>query len=90
MSQAITVKPSYGLTDEEIEQMLLDSFEHAEEDIQRRLLREQRVEAERILHDARSSSASTPTCSRPTSARGIEAAMARVAELALGRPTRRR
>ena len=32
---AIEVKPSYGLTDEEIERMLLDSFEHAEEDVQR-------------------------------------------------------
>ena len=33
--------------------MLLDSFEHAEEDIQPRQLREQQVEAERILLDAR-------------------------------------
>jgi molecular chaperone HscA len=45
----ITVKPSYGLTDEQVEKMLLDSYEHAEEDIRDRLLREQRVEAERIL-----------------------------------------
>jgi molecular chaperone HscA len=53
VSQAITVKPTHGLTDEEIEQMLLDSIEHAEEDIHVRLLREQQVEADRILHDAR-------------------------------------
>ena len=35
---AIEVKPSYGLTDEEVERMLLDSFEHAEEDVETRLL----------------------------------------------------
>jgi molecular chaperone HscA len=45
----ITVKPSYGLSDEQIEKMLLDSFEYAEVDIKQRLLLEQRVEAERIL-----------------------------------------
>ena len=32
---AIQVKPSYGLTDEEVERMLLDSFAHAEEDVRR-------------------------------------------------------
>ena len=46
---SIEVKPSYGLTDEEIERMLLDSFEHAEEDLAARNLRIERVEAERIL-----------------------------------------
>ncbi len=45
----IDVKPSYGLTDEEVEQMLLDSFEHAEGDLSERNLRLERVEAERIL-----------------------------------------
>ena len=45
----IDVKPSYGLTDEEVEQMLLDSFEHAERDLAERNLRIERVEAERIL-----------------------------------------
>lgn len=45
----IDVKPSYGLTDQEVEQMLMDSYAHAEEDVRRRLLLEQRVEAERVL-----------------------------------------
>ena len=53
LTQAITVKPSHGLTDEEIEQMLLDSIDHAEDDMQVRQLREQQVDAERILTDAR-------------------------------------
>lgn len=50
--QSITVKPSHGLTDEEVEQMLLDSIDYAEQDMQLRQLREQRVEADRILGEA--------------------------------------
>jgi molecular chaperone HscA len=46
---SIQVKPSYGLTDEQVERMLLDSFAHAEDDVKTRLLAEQRVEAARIL-----------------------------------------
>ncbi|HEX4384256.1 MAG TPA: Fe-S protein assembly chaperone HscA [Myxococcales bacterium] len=49
VSQTITVKPSHGLTDEEIERMLLASIENAEADVQARLLIDNRVEAERIL-----------------------------------------
>lgn len=45
----IDVKPSYGLTDEEIEQMLRDSIAHAKEDINARQLAEQQVEAERVI-----------------------------------------
>ncbi|MFT3708333.1 MAG: Fe-S protein assembly chaperone HscA [Archangium sp.] len=51
VEQQITVKPTHGLTDEEMEQMLLDSIDHAEDDMQKRLLAEQRVEAERLLMD---------------------------------------
>ena len=46
---SIEVKPSYGLTDEEVERMLIESFEHAEEDLAKRNLVVERVEAERIL-----------------------------------------
>ncbi|MFT3836226.1 MAG: Fe-S protein assembly chaperone HscA [Myxococcaceae bacterium] len=49
----ITVKPSHGLTDEEIEQMLLDSIDHAEDDIQKRQLREQQVAANELLMNAK-------------------------------------
>jgi molecular chaperone HscA len=45
----VEVKPSYGLSDSEIEHMLRDSMEHAREDVAARNLREQQVEAERIL-----------------------------------------
>lgn len=49
VESSIEVKPSYGLTDNEIENMLRDSIEHAEGDVSARMLREQQVEAERVL-----------------------------------------
>ncbi len=45
----IEVKPTYGLTDEQVINMILDSFDHAEEDFARRLLIEARNEAETVL-----------------------------------------
>jgi len=47
---SIEVKPSYGLTEEQIEGMLEESFDLAEEDFAQRQLLEARVEAESILH----------------------------------------
>ena len=48
--QSIEVKPTYGLTDEQVEQMILESFEYAEADIEARLLIEGRNEAETVLN----------------------------------------
>jgi molecular chaperone DnaK len=45
----VSVKPAYGLTDEQVESMILESFDHAEEDIHLRQLVEARNEAENIL-----------------------------------------
>ena len=45
----IDVQPSYGLTDEQVEGMILDSFDNAEEDFRQRQLVEARTEAETIL-----------------------------------------
>jgi molecular chaperone HscA len=47
----IEVKPSYGLGEEEITSMLQDSFSHARDDMQARALREQQVEADRMIED---------------------------------------
>jgi Fe-S protein assembly chaperone HscA len=47
--QSIEVKPTYGLTDEQVEHMILESFEYAEADIEARLLIEARNEAETVL-----------------------------------------
>jgi molecular chaperone HscA len=45
----IVVKPSYGLTDAEIERMLRESFEHAKGDVHARALVESRVDGQRML-----------------------------------------
>ena len=52
VSQTITVRPTHGLTDEEVERMLLASIEHAEDDLAARMLIDARVEAQRILRAA--------------------------------------
>jgi molecular chaperone HscA len=49
VKSSIEVKPSYGLSDSEIEHMLKDSIAHAQEDMEARRLREQQVEADRVL-----------------------------------------
>ena len=49
VEQEILVKPSYGLTDDEVEDMLLDALEYGESDMQLRQLAERKVEAERIV-----------------------------------------
>jgi molecular chaperone HscA len=45
----IEVKPSYGLNDADITRMIEDSYKHAQDDIEARRLREQKVEALRLL-----------------------------------------
>src|SRR6185436_5065472 len=51
---SITVKPSYGLADADIERMLRDSFSHAKEDVHARALAENRVDGQRLLEATRS------------------------------------
>jgi molecular chaperone HscA len=83
-TQSITVKPSHGLTDEEMEQMLLDSIDHAEEDVQARQLREQRVEAERVLTEAERQLGEHTGLLAEGERATIEAAMVKVREVAQG------
>lgn len=49
IEQSIEVKPQYGLTDQEVEQMLLDSITHAKDDMQTRALVEAQTEARQII-----------------------------------------
>ncbi|HET9056464.1 MAG TPA: Fe-S protein assembly chaperone HscA [Chitinophagaceae bacterium] len=49
VEQALEVKPQYGLTDDEVEKMLLDSITHAKEDIAIRALVEARTEGEQLI-----------------------------------------
>ncbi len=50
VEQKIVVKPQYGLTDEELEKMLLDSLQNAKQDMGFRSLQEARVEAEQLIY----------------------------------------
>ena len=49
VEQSVEVKPQYGLTDEDVEKMLLDSMQHAKEDMVTRALTEAKTEAEQLL-----------------------------------------
>ncbi|HKD10239.1 MAG TPA: Fe-S protein assembly chaperone HscA [Bryobacteraceae bacterium] len=49
LEQSVDVKPSYGLTDEQVEAMIVASIEHAEDDYRAAQVAEQRVKAEEIL-----------------------------------------
>lgn len=49
VESAVDVKPSYGLSDNEIARMIKESFSHAEQDHDARTLREQQVEADRLV-----------------------------------------
>jgi molecular chaperone DnaK len=47
--QSVDVKPSYGLTDEQVEQIILESVEKAEQDFSERQVRERRLEADAVM-----------------------------------------
>jgi molecular chaperone HscA len=73
---AIRVKPSYGLTDDEVERMIRDSFAHAEEDMGERLVAVERVEADRILQATSVALAASADLLVGDERSAIEAAMA--------------
>ena len=79
----IDVKPSYGLDDSQIAQMLKDSFSTAQQDMQARALVEARVDADRLLLATRSALAADAELLTPAERSAIEAAMAQT-EQALG------
>ncbi|MBA3393576.1 MAG: Fe-S protein assembly chaperone HscA [Deltaproteobacteria bacterium] len=75
---SIEVKPSYGLSDEEVERMLMESFEFAEEDLARRNLAVERIEAERILQATRQAFVTDAAILVPEVRAAGEAAMTRL------------
>jgi Fe-S protein assembly chaperone HscA len=50
VKQEVEVKPAYGITDDLVEQMLLDSITHAKDDVAQRMLIEARTEGEQIIY----------------------------------------
>lgn len=71
----IEVKPSYGLTDNEISEMLKDGFSHAREDASLRALRELQVEARRLLEAIHSALIGSAEILSPGERARIDAAM---------------
>ncbi len=77
---AITVKPSYGLTEAEIARMLKDSFAHAADDMAARALAEAQVEADRIAAATRAALAADGDLLDNAERAAIEAALAALAQ----------
>lgn len=50
VKQEVEVKPTYGITDEQVEQMLMDSITHAKDDVSQRMLVEARTEGEQMVY----------------------------------------
>ena len=75
---AIDVKPSYGLSDDEIARMLKDSFSTAQQDMQARALAEARVDADRMLLATRSALAHDADLLSPNDRASIDSLMAGV------------
>jgi molecular chaperone HscA len=50
VKQEVEVKPTYGITDEQVEQMLMDSITHAKDDVSQRMLIEARTEGEQMVY----------------------------------------
>jgi molecular chaperone HscA len=75
----IVVKPSYGLTDDEIAGMLQDGMTHASEDMHARALREQQVEGERMIEATRAALAEDRELLDEAERNAIEAAISALA-----------
>jgi molecular chaperone HscA len=76
---SIQVKPSYGLTDGEIATMIKDSMSYAEQDIQARMLAEQKVEAARVLESLTSALAADAALLSAAERQAIDALRSRYA-----------
>ena len=72
---SVTVKPSYGLGDADIERMLRDSYEHAKDDMRARALNEHRVDAQRLLDATGAALAEDASLLNADEVKGIETAM---------------
>ncbi|MFC0309093.1 Fe-S protein assembly chaperone HscA [Gallibacterium trehalosifermentans] len=75
VQSSIQVKPSYGLTDDEIAQMIKSSHENAKADMQARELAEQRVEAARVLENVYSALATDADLLNADELAGVKAAL---------------
>src|SRR5258707_9152582 len=85
---SVTVKPSYGLGDADIERMLRDSFSHAKEDVHARALAQARVDGQRLLEATRSALASDAALLSADEHAAISTAVASLEKALAGRDHR--
>ena len=88
-TQTVQVKPTFGLTEEEVERLVLESLDHADEDFEARDRAEARVELDRVLVSVRRALAEDgddPDLLPPEERTAVEGALAD-AEAALGDPS---
>jgi molecular chaperone HscA len=76
IAQEIAVQPSYGLTDDDVERMLIEALDHGEEDFERRRLVETRVEGERLLLATHKGLQSDADLLEPSERAEVDAALA--------------
>ncbi len=81
---SITVKPSYGLSDDEIAGMLKDSMDHAKDDAFKRALKEAQVEAQRLIEAVQAALKADGELVSPEEFSRIDAAITRLQTTALG------
>ena len=84
VQSSIQVKPSFGLSDTEIATMLKDSMKYAKDDIGRRMLAEQQVEAARVLESLHAALAKDGDLLNADERGQIDATMANLAQVATG------
>ena len=85
---SISVKPSYGLSDDEIASMLKDSMAHSKDDAVRRALKEVQVEAQRLIEAVQSALKNDRELLTDAQFSAIETAVARLQAAALGEDRR--
>ncbi len=84
VESSITVKPSYGLSDDEIAGMLQDSLAHAKDDAMARALREAQVEADRMIEATEAALAEDPHLLNAAETAKVVASIAKLREAAAG------
>jgi molecular chaperone HscA len=89
IEQTVEVKPSYGLDDDTVEQMLIDAIDHGEEDLLARRVAEARLEAHRIGTSTRKSVDGDPELLEPGERERILTALTALEEAAKGTDPRK-
>ncbi|MCU0686245.1 MAG: Fe-S protein assembly chaperone HscA [Polyangiaceae bacterium] len=84
VEQAVEVKPSYGLDDEQVEAMLLDALDRGEQDLEARRLSEEKVEAERLVLATRKALAADADLLAEGERAKVESAMAELVRAMAG------